>query len=405
MDAPRRYILVRYGEIGLKGKNRPQFEQLLIDRLKAATGRRVVKTFGRLFIPVESDADEAETTAQVGRVFGVVSSSPARRVPLELEAVGKAACVLMQDAMPVASFKVETRRPNKGFPHDSIAVNRLVGAQLSEAFPTVPVDVNEPELTIQIELRDEGAYVYARQDPAPGGLPVGASGRGLLLLSGGIDSPVAGWYALKRGLALDAVHFHSFPFTSERALDKVKTLAGILSAWGGPERLFVVHFTKAQTALRQGAPAALVVTLMRRLMLRIAARLAAQAGAGALISGESLGQVASQTLESLAVIEASSDLPVLRPLIGFDKAEIMAKARALETYETSILPYEDCCSLFVPKHPETRPRLAQVEAIEAGLDLAGLIDEAVAGVETLSVAELNPASANGARPLEAGPYR
>ena len=260
-----------------------------------------------------------------------------------------------------------------------------VGAHLLRTFPGLQVDVHEPEAVLDVEIREEEAYIYTERLPGPGGLPVGVAGKGLLLLSGGIDSPVAGWMTLKRGVKLEAVHFHSYPYTSERSKEKVIDLCRELARYGGKIRLHVAHFTEIQEELRLKTPERLLVTLMRRMMFRLAERLAQQQGALALITGESLGQVASQTMESLNVIERVTQIPVLRPLIGLDKQEIMDLSVKIGTYPISIRPYEDCCTIFLPQFPATRPRLKDVEAAEAALDLEGLIAESLAKTETLEI--------------------
>lgn len=325
-----------------------------------------------------------EACDRLARVFGVVSLSPALEAPLSAEAIDAAAEDALRAALAGrdgASFKVETNRANKRFPLDSRQINQRLGAHLLQSVPGLRVDVHAPEIIVNVDVREGAAYVYTRTVPGPGGLPVGASGRAHLLLSGGIDSPVAGWMAMKRGVELEAIHFHSPPFTSERARLKVGDLCRRLAAWGGPTALHVVRFTDAQKEIYARCPAELGVTIMRRVMLRVADRIASARGGLALVTGESLGQVASQTLESINTINRVADLPVLRPLIGFDKAEIVALARRIGTYDISILPYEDCCTVFVPQHPRTRPTPAEAEAAERSLDVDALVEGALAQVE------------------------
>jgi len=393
-----RVVLVRYGELGLKGKNRPFFEQKLMDHMRRATaelGRPWIrKTYGRFFVTFrEGQADPGRLDQVIGRlqrVFGIVGLSPAVRVPLDLDAIYRAAERVVTEHLAVLGrrdgevpFKVRGHRANKQFPHTSMDLNRLVGAYLLRQVPGLKVDVHRPEIEVAVEVREDAAYCYSRDLPGPGGLPVGSSGRALLLLSGGIDSPVAGWMGLKRGLDLDAVHFHSFPFTSERSLEKVEDLCRVLATWSGGVTLHVVHFTEVQRAIQQAGPPELGITLMRRMMVRIAERIARREKLLALVTGESLGQVASQTLESIGVIEAVTALPVLRPLIGLDKAEIVRLAERIGTLDISNRPYEDCCALFVPRHPSTRPRSQAVEAAEAALDVEALVQGAVERTETL----------------------
>jgi len=384
-------LLVRYGEIGLKGKNRPDFEGALaraINRsLAGLPGVRARKEYGRFVVDVSGLPPEAarEAAERVRSVFGVVSISPALQCPLSVDALVEAAKRLIGPAAKAGrTFKVETRRPNKAFPLTTPEINARVGSALLDAFPELSVDVHRPELTVHVEVREQAIYAYTEILPGPGGLPVGSSSRGLLLLSGGIDSPVAGWLAMKRGIRLDAVHFHSPPFTSERAKEKVLDLAEALGRFApDPVPVHVVRFTDVQVAIRKAAPAAMGITLMRRMMLRIAARIAQREGIPALITGESVGQVASQTLESMAAINAVTNMPVLRPLAAFDKSEIVALAQKIGTYDVSVLPYEDCCTLFVPSHPETKPKLDRVEKAEARLDVDGLVESALQQTERI----------------------
>lgn len=383
-------VLVRYGEIGLKGMNRRYFEDLLVRRVKQSLEglgpRPVNRIHGRLLVETRDDA--AEIMDRLCRVFGIVSISPAIRTPLELSCMQEAALSVMAEAWqgPGETFKVQARRANKAFPHDSLELNHLIGGYLLSRLPGLRVDVHHPGHTLYVEVREKEAYVYTRVVPGPGGLPVGSSGRAVLLLSGGIDSPVAGWMAMKRGLELEAIHFYSFPFTGEKSREKVIDLCRVLARYGGRLRLRVAFFTEAQRAIQLTCPEELRVTVMRRLMFRIAQRTAERLGALALVTGESLGQVASQTLESIAVIQAATSLPVLRPLIGMDKTEIVELARKIGTYEISIRPYEDCCALFVPRHPRTRPRREQVEEAERSMDMEALVEEALEKSQVLELA-------------------
>ncbi|GAB6876121.1 tRNA uracil 4-sulfurtransferase ThiI [Thermaerobacter litoralis] len=393
-------LLVRYGEIGLKGRNRPQFEQALLRQIRRALGAwpgtAVYRTPGRVWVEPPAGTDPEPLLEALQRVFGIVAVSPAERVDLDLEAIAAGARRVLEAALedrpggggpaggPV-TFKVEARRSNKRFPLTSLDLNRELGARLLAAHPELKVDVQRPQVTVHVEVRHDGAYVYARSVPGPGGLPVGVTGRACVLLSGGIDSPVAVWMAMKRGLRPICVHFHSPPFTSERAREKVVDLTRVLARWGGPLALWVVHFTEVQRAIQLDCPPELTITLMRRMMFRLAERIAARERALALVTGESLGQVASQTLESIRTISAVTTLPVLRPLIGLDKTEIVERARAIGTYDISVLPYEDCCTLFVPAHPATRPRPEQAEAAEAVRDWEPLLADALERSERLVV--------------------
>jgi len=385
-------VLCRYGELFLKSGNRRAFERVLADNVRAALTdlprARVEQTHGRLLVRLpEDDADDA--AARLTRVFGLVSLSVARQVDAkeDLEAitamaVDQARAVVARDRP--ASFKIEARRADKRFPKSSLDIDRHVGAAV-QAATGLPVDVHTPALRIGIEVGTDVAYVFAGKHDAPGGLPVSASGRALLLLSGGIDSPVAGWLAAKRGLALDAVYFHSPPYIGEKSRDKVIALGKQLARWQALRSVTVVPFTDAQKHLRDAGPAELAVVLYRRMMMRIADEIADRLEASALVTGENLGQVASQTIENLTAIEAAARRVILRPLVTYDKVETTALARRIGTYETSILPFEDCCSLFVPSHPATRARAQDAERVEAKLDVAAEIAAAVAASERIVV--------------------
>jgi len=384
-------LLVRYGEISLKGNNRPYFENRLLANMRQALAglppRRMQKTFGRVFVELQDDLEAVSRRLQ--RVFGIVSMSPVVAATLDMEAIASAALAVLNDT-PGETFKVQAQRPNKQFPLTSPEVNRELGDYLLSHSQGQRVDVHHPDRRIHVEIREEGAYVYSRTIPGPGGLPVGVTGRGLLLISGGIDSPVAGYMGLKRGLELTGLHFYSFPFTSERSKEKVIDLCRVLAGFGGTFRLVVAPFTNIQKAIRQNCPQEFYVTIMRRMMFRIAQAVAAREEALALVTGESLGQVASQTLHSMVVINKVVDLPVLRPLVAWDKNEIIEVSRRMGTYEISIRPYDDCCTLFVPRHPATRPALTRVEAAEKKLAIEELITECLNNLETITV-EADPA--------------
>lgn len=347
--------------------------------------RSISRTYGRIYVTMDGEAEEA--LRRLSYVFGLVAVSPTESAVLELEAIKAAAVRNMQGAVAegYTTFKVETRRPNKAFPIKSPEVSREVGAEILRQVPGLTVDVHSPQVTLRVELREEQAYIYWRELSGPGGLPLGVSGRSVLLLSGGIDSPVAGWMAMSRGLEIVPVYFHSFPFTSDRAKEKVVDLCRVLARYSGLVKLYVIPFTKIQTALRAGGSEELQTIFLRRMMMRLAGRVAEKEGAGALITGESLGQVASQTLPSLAATEAVVDVPVLRPLIGLSKEEIIQRARELGTYSISIRPYDDCCTVFVPRHPETHPDRQVVAEKEAGLVAPGLMEEAMAEAEILMI--------------------
>ncbi|MDI3256121.1 MAG: tRNA uracil 4-sulfurtransferase ThiI [Kyrpidia sp.] len=391
-----RLLLLREGETALKGKNRSSFERQFVGNVKAALrpfpGARVYRADGRALVDV-GDHPWEEVARAVSGVFGLVSLSPVRVSRLDWEDVEEAAVELMHavverraagspEAAPV-TFKVESRRAFKEYPLTSPDISRRLGGILLKRVPGLRVDVHQPEAVLSVEVRPEEVYLFAETIPGPGGLPVGVSGKALLLLSGGIDSPVAGWMTMKRGVRLEAVHFYSYPFTSERSRQKVEQLAALLASFGGGVALHVVHFTEIQKAIRMHCPEALTVTIMRRMMVRIAERIAARRRALALVTGESLGQVASQTLESMAAINEAATLPILRPLVAWDKVEIIRLARTIGTYEVSIQPYEDCCTVFAPKNPVTRPKIAKVRRAEAALDVERLVSEAADSAETM----------------------
>jgi thiamine biosynthesis protein ThiI len=397
-----RVFVCRYGELFLKSGNRRRFERVLADNMRAILrdlpDARVEPTHGRVLVRVpEGATDDAAT--RLSRVFGLVSLSSARELPIaplggegtgeaDVEAIAVAAVDEARAAIErdrPASFKVEARRGDKRFPINSMEMARQIGARVAAA-TGLRVDVHTPDLRLGIQVTDRRAFVHAGTLPAPGGLPVGASGRALLLLSGGIDSPVAGWLAAKRGLALDAVYFHSPPYIGEKSRDKVMTLARQLARYQAVRSVTVVPFTDTQKQIRDAGPAELAVVLYRRMMMRIADAIADRLEAVALVTGENLGQVASQTIDNLTTIEAAARRLVLRPLVTYDKVETMALARRIGTFETSILPFEDCCSLFVPPHPATAARPADAERAEAQRDLGAEIAAAVAGSEKIDVA-------------------
>ncbi|MFC4808256.1 tRNA uracil 4-sulfurtransferase ThiI [Paenibacillus sp. GCM10023250] len=384
-------ILLRFGEFTVKGRNRERFEKRVWEQVRRALSdfprAGIERTFGRIYVALNGEPYE-EMAVRLRDVFGIVSFSPVRKVPSELEAIRSAALDVMRglDKLP-ETFKASVRRVDKSFPHDSQEMNHLVGGYVLRELPGLKVNVRDPEVELKVEIQPEGTYVFSRVEPAAGGFPYGTNGKALLLLSGGIDSPVAGYLAMRQGLELEAVHFHSYPYTSEQATEKVIELVRKLSHYTGvPIKLHLVSFTDIQTAIAQGGHQSLIITLMRRSMLRIADRLAAGREALGLVTGDSLGQVASQTLSSMNVIGRATELPLLRPLVTMDKNEIIRIARSIDTYDTSILPYEDCCTLFVPRNPSTNPNLGVVEKAEASIaDLEDRIATAAASVETLSI--------------------
>lgn len=381
----RDVIVLRVSEIFLKGKNRSRFFGALVRHarrlLRDVDGVDIEAMYLRVVVSHPPALREA-CVDRLRRLFGLASMALGTGVVTELDAITEVAVRTLEATPAGASFKVETRRRDKRFPLTSDQISREVGGRMAERTGR-PVNVRAPEHIIYIEIDKEQSFVFGEVVPGPGGLPVGTAGEVMLLLSGGIDSPVAGWSAMRRGCHLSAVYFHSFPYTGDKTKEKVIDLARQLAAWQGPVAVHVVHFTDVQKTLREHGRPDLAVLLYRRMMMRTASILAERERCKALITGENLGQVASQTLENLGVIEDAARLPVLRPLITFDKAEIMAQAMRIGTYETSIQPYEDSCSLFVPKHPATRARVADVVKNEAGLDLEAMATALADGAERI----------------------
>ena len=380
----RELLLVRFGEIFLKGLNRPYFMRALVRKIRYAVKELNGEVWlhdGRIFVSGFSDLDMC--IERVTKVFGVHSVSPAVEMPKEdFEKICEQA-VEMTRGMK-GTFKVMARRSDKRYPLDSPAINEEVGYRILQANPELKVDVHHPEHLMNIEIRDM-AYLYVREIPAVGGMPVGTNGRATLLLSGGIDSPVAGWMIAKRGVQINAVHFHSYPYTSDRAKEKVLDLARKLSYSCCGIKVHIVPFTDIQLQIHEKCPEEYTTLIMRRYMMRIAERIARQEGCEALITGESIGQVASQTMQALGTTDAVAGMPVFRPLIGFDKSEIIEVARKIDTLEISSLPYEDCCTVFTPRHPATKPKMDKILEGESKLDEEALISAALAGVEVVSV--------------------
>lgn len=376
----RDVLLIRFGEVYLKGLNRPYFLKKLTDNIAHVIrplGGTVWLSDSRVY--AAGMADMALAAEKVCRVFGVHSVSPAVELEKDFEAVANAAADMMRGRR--GSFKVLARRSDKKFPIDSMAMQAEIGGRVLAANPNLTVDVHKPEIELSVEIRDF-AYLYTEKRMAAGGMPMGTGGKALLLLSGGIDSPVAGYMMMKRGVSLDAAHFYSFPYTGERARQKVLDLAKILGEYGGGVRVHVVPFTDIQLQIHEKCPADYGTLIMRRAMMRISETLAGKVRAQALITGESLGQVASQTMEALACTDSAVRMPVFRPLIGFDKSETIQLAEKIGTYATSILPYEDCCTVFTPRHPATKPNMARLLAAEALLDPA-LLDAAIQNTESV----------------------
>ena len=384
-------ILLKPGELVLKGLNRHFFE----DRLRANVARRL-RSLGEFRItsvqstiyvePLSEGIDMEEAFRRCHQIFGVIAVCRAAACPKEKEAIARTAVEYLGDQLRRAkSFKVESKRSDKTFPMTSIQLSQYVGGVIGEAFPDLPADMHHPELEVNVEIREQAAYVHAGGEPAAGGLPVGTCGRAVSLLSGGIDSPVATWMIARRGVQIIPVHFFSFPYTSELAKQKVLDLAKLLLPWCGRLTVEIIPFTHIQEEIRDKCPEPYFTLIMRRFMMRLSQEVALVNGCGALVTGENLGQVASQTMEALRCTEAPLTLPVLRPLIGMDKEEIIRRARELGTYETSILPYEDCCTVFTPRHPRTRPTPEEVAEAESALDVEALIKEALAGTERVQI--------------------
>lgn len=381
-------LLIRYDEIHLKGLNRPFFERKLIDAIKHSLNglnANVHKEQGRIFVFGIAQEDREEAVDRLTRVFGVHSISPAVAVEKDWATIVSAARNITEKAIAGrehATFKCFCRRSDKGFFMNSEEINRELGHEMLESFAQLSVDIREPEIKLCVEIR-EMAFVYAEEIMGAGGMPTGTAGLATLLISGGIDSPVAGYMMARRGLELTAVHFYSYPYTSERARDKVVDLAKIVSRYSGPIKLHLVPFTEIQLAIYEKCPPKETTVLMRRLMMKIAQLWAEKDGARALITGEALGQVASQTLESLCVTDDAVTMPVFRPLIGFDKNDIVAMAKKIDTFNTSILPYEDCCTVFVPQHPVTKPEVEKLRESEAMVDFTEMIQRAMDDTETI----------------------
>jgi len=384
-------ILLKLGELVLKGANRYTFE----DKLKSNLARRL-KSHGKFRVysrqsttyiePLSDECDMDAAYDVAKKVFGAVGVSRAKACAKTKEAMLETVrTYLAGNLVGEKTFKVESKRADKSFPMTSIQLSQWVGGELDDLYPNLHVDVHNPALTIHLEVRDYAAFVHADPEPGAGGLPVGTSGRAMSLLSGGIDSPVASWMMAKRGVALEMVHFYSYPYTSPEAKEKVLDLARLLTPWTGRLIVHVVPFTHIQEELRRACPEELFTLLMRRFMMRIAEGMARRTGCRALVTGESLGQVASQTMDAMAVTGAVASLPVFRPLVGMDKEEVVRIARKIGTFETSILPYEDCCTVFTPRHPRTRPHLDEIEAAEAVLDVEALVQEALDATERVKI--------------------
>ena len=389
-------FLIKYGEIAIKGKNRHLFEDALVRQIRHALKKcdgefNVYKEQGRIYVDCEGMYDYEETVGQLQHVFGIVGICPVMQVEDHgIEELGDSVIEFLTNVYDIdaQTFKVNTRRANKQYPIESMEVNAILGGRILDAFPNMKVDVHHPEILIHVELRESGKiFIYSKIIPGPGGMPVGTNGKAMLLLSGGIDSPVAGYMICKRGVKLDATYFHAPPYTSERAKQKVIDLAKKLTPYAGPINLHIVNFTDIQLYIYDKCPHDELTIIMRRYMMRIAEHFANETKSLALVTGESIGQVASQTMQSLAATNEVCSMPVFRPLIGFDKQEIIDVAEKIDTYETSILPFEDCCTIFVAKHPVTKPNLHIIQASEKKLSekIDELVKTAIETTETVWV--------------------
>lgn len=385
--------IVRCGEVALKGMNKPYFEKTLVERirkkLKDMDGVEVSRREGLIFIRSDKKHDAESIVKNVSRVFGVASISPAVEAESELNKIGEASVEFMKKQIEergVKTFKVEAKRADKKFPVKSPEIARIIGAKILIGCKVLKVDVHNPECRLFIDLRKDRTYIYDEKVSGFGGLPLGTNGKGMVLLSGGIDSPVAAWMMAKRGMLLEAIHFHSYPYTSPRAQQKVEELAGIVASYSGRMRMHVINLLPIQEQIVMNCPEEETTILVRRFMMRIAEEVARKNKCMMLITGENLGQVASQTAEALVVTDACVSMPVMRPLIAMDKVDIMEKANEIGTYEKSIEPYEDCCTVFLPKHPITKPKLARIELSENRLDAESLISDAIEKEQTITIA-------------------
>ncbi len=385
-------LIVRCGEVALKGMNKPYFERMLVDRiknnLKSFQGVDVKRSEGLIFVRADKELDIDAIIKEISKVFGVASISKAVEAPSDMDAIGEEAVKYMLDLIEkrgIHTFKVEGKRADKTFPVKSPEIGRIIGAKVLIGCKVLKVDVHNPDVLLHVDVRHDRSYIYEGKIPGFGGLPLGTNGKGLTLLSGGIDSPVATWMMAKRGMLIEAVHFHSYPYTSQRAQEKVEDLARIVSTYCGRFKMHVINLLPIQEAIVTNCPEEETTILVRRFMMRIAERIAKDTGCMMLITGENLGQVASQTAEALVVTDASVDLPVMRPLIAMDKVDIMAKAEEIGTFETSIQPYEDCCTVFLPKHPTTKPKLERILESERKLDVEALIEAAVQSQEIVNI--------------------
>lgn len=387
-------LIVRCGEVALKGMNKPYFERMLAERihkrLKAAGyGKASVKRHeGLIFVRFDREWDTVQLAGEISKVFGVASISPAVESESNMEAIGVEAVSFMEKLCEdrcVRTFKVEAKRADKQFPIKSPDIARQIGGYVLKGLKVLKVDVHNPDVRLFVDVRHDRSYIYADKIAGFGGLPLGTNGKGLVLLSGGIDSPVAAWMMAKRGMMIEAVHFHSYPYTSPRAQEKVEDLAKIVASYCGSFKMHVINILPIQEQIVKNCPEAETTIHVRRFMMRIAEKIAERNSAMMLITGENLGQVASQTAEALVVTDNCVKMPVMRPLIAMDKIDIIAKAQEIGTFETSIEPYEDCCTVFLPKHPTTKPQLDKIEISDSKLDIDALVESAIAEEEIIYI--------------------
>jgi len=388
----KKLYIVRCGEVALKGMNKPYFERVLLDRVKKAIecfdDAEAKWVEGLMFVRVPASVPEDDVIAKCVRVFGVASVSPAVEAPKDIDEIGRLAAEFMQkiiDEEGVHTFKVKGKRADKSFAIQSPEIGRTVGAIILKKCKVLSVNVHDPDVLLTVDVRREGAYIFRDKIKGFGGLPLGTNGKGLILMSGGIDSPVAAFMMAKRGMSIEAVHFHSYPYTSQRAQKKVEDLVRVLAGYMGTVRMHVINLLPIQEQIVMNCPEDETTLLVRRFMMRIAEQIALKNGDMMLITGEDLGQVASQTAEALVVTDSVVTMPVMRPLIAMDKVDIMDKAREIGTYDISIQPYEDCCTVFLPKHPVTKPKLSRIEKSESALDVKALVDAAVASEEVIDI--------------------
>ncbi len=388
----RNIFIVRSGEAALKGHNKPYFEKMLAERirklLRKFDGVEVRRIGGLIFIRTNKDIPKPDILKELSKVFGIASISPAIEVSCNMEEIAREAILYMNElivSQGVKTFKVEAKRADKNFPIQSPEIARKIGGEILKGCKVLSVDVHNPDVSLFIDVRSDITYIYQQKISGHGGLPLGTNGKGLVLLSGGIDSPVAAWMMAKRGMSIEAVHFHSYPYTSERAQEKVEELASVLAIYCSRFKMHTINLLPIQEQLAMNCPEEEMTILLRRFMMRVAEVVAQQSGCTMLITGESLGQVASQTAESIVVTDAVVNMPVMRPLIAMDKVDIMDIAREIGTFEISIQPYEDCCTVFLPKHPITKPRVEKILTSEAGLDVVELVEAAVQSALTKDI--------------------